>query len=64
MKKVTVRVPDRIPVKLKELKGGLPKRLSKSSQDDIVGALLHAATVADTTRALDDYYDDDELWEE
>jgi hypothetical protein len=62
--RITVRVPPRVRDELKALKMGLPRPLRKTSQDDIVGALILAARSAKLSRPLANYYDAVEAWDE
>jgi hypothetical protein len=60
--RVTVRVPRELRDELKALQAEFPKR-GRPSQHDIVGALVHEATVAKVRSALVSYDKALEEWE-
>jgi hypothetical protein len=62
LRKITARVPAAISKELQDLKTALPRPYNKTSQDDIVGALIHAAKVATLQAALDPYWDEMPRW--
>lgn len=64
--KITVRVKPFVPGELKQLRREVAERMRRPlpSQDDIVAALIHAATAAKLAPALRAYWDVAKPWED